>query len=31
MLQTSDRRAAFQGEVRAATGIDNAMITRLIR
>ena len=30
MLQTSDRRVAFQEEVRAATGIDKAMIARLI-
>ena len=30
MLQTSDRRAAFRKEVRAATGIDEAMIARLI-
>ena len=30
MLQTANRRAAFQEEVRAATGIDEAMIGRLI-
>ena len=30
MLQTSERRTAFQEEVRAATGIDEAMIARLI-
>ena len=30
MLQTSDRRVAFQDQVRATTGIDEAMITRLI-
>lgn len=30
MLQTSDRRAAFREQIHAATGIDEAMIARLI-
>ena len=30
MLQTSDRRAAYRDEVQSATGINEAMIARLI-